>query len=122
VFDEKGNVFLQKGRVFAWSTNTSDMKVSSMELQDNGNLVLLRNDSKVIWQSFDHPTDTLLPMQNFTRGMKLISEPDSNNLTYVLEIESQSGNVILSTGLQPPQPYWSMQKDNRKSLMKTAMK
>jgi serine/threonine protein kinase len=116
VFDEKGNVFLQKGRVFAWSTNTSDMNVSSMELQDNGNLVLLRNDSKVIWQSFDHPTDTLLPMQNFTRGMKLISERDSNNLTYVLEIESQSGNVILSTGPQSPQPYWSMQKDNRKTV------
>ncbi|XP_045822333.1 G-type lectin S-receptor-like serine/threonine-protein kinase SD2-5 isoform X1 [Trifolium pratense] len=114
VFDEKGNVFLQKGRVLIWQTNTSDMKVSSMELQDNGNLVLLRNDSKVIWQSFDYPTDTLLPMQNFTKGMKLISEPDSNNLTYVLEIDSQTGNVILSTGLPSPQPYWSMQKDNRK--------
>ncbi|CAL5199140.1 unnamed protein product [Lathyrus oleraceus] len=116
VFDEKGNVFLQKGRVLIWSTNTSDMKVSSMELQDSGNLVLLGNDdSDVIWQSFDHPTDTLLPMQNFTKGMRLISEHDSsNNLTYVLEIESHSGNVVLSTGLHSPQSYWSMQKDIRR--------
>jgi len=114
VFDEKGNAFLQKGKNSVWSTNTSGMKVSSMELQDNGNLFLLGNDSNVIWQSFEHPTDTLLPMQNFTKGMKLISEPDSNNFTYVLEIESHSGNVLLSTGLQSPQPYWSMQKDIRK--------
>ncbi|KAJ1404877.1 putative G-type lectin S-receptor-like serine/threonine-protein [Sesbania bispinosa] len=49
----------------------------------------------VCLQSFSHPTDTLLPMQDFKEGMKLISEPDSNNLTYVLEIES--GNVILSS-------------------------
>ncbi|AES59020.1 putative protein kinase RLK-Pelle-SD-2b family [Medicago truncatula] len=114
VFDEEGNAFLQKGKNSVWSTNTSGMKVSSMELQDNGNLVLLGNDSNVIWQSFDHPTDTLLPMQKFTKGMKLISEPDSNNFTYVLEIESHSGNVLLSTGLQSPQPYWSMQNDIRK--------
>ncbi|CAI8605924.1 unnamed protein product [Vicia faba] len=116
VFDEKGNVFLQKGKFFIWSTNTSNMKVSSMKLQDNGNLVLLGNDdSDVIWQSFDHPTDTLLPMQNFTKGMRLISEQDSsNNLSYVLEIESHSGNVVLSSGLQSPQSYWSMQKDIRR--------
>lgn len=116
VFDEKGNVFLQKGKFFIWSTNTSDMKVSSMELQDNGNLVLLGNDDRnVIWQSFEHPTDTLLPMQNFTKGLRLISEQDSsNNLSYVLEIESHSGNVVLSTGLQSPQSYWSMQKDIRR--------
>ncbi|XP_004498744.1 G-type lectin S-receptor-like serine/threonine-protein kinase SD2-5 [Cicer arietinum] len=115
VFDKKGNGYLQKGSVLVWSTNTSDMNVSSMELKDTGNLVLLGNDDKVIiWQSFNHPTDTLMPMQNFTQGMKLISEHDSNNFTYVLEIES--GNVILYTGLQTPQPYWSMRKDIRKII------
>ncbi|KAI9105160.1 hypothetical protein K1719_022689 [Acacia pycnantha] len=34
----------------------------NLVLHDSGNLVLIQNDSKtVIWQSFDHPTDTLLP-------------------------------------------------------------
>ncbi|KAL2318077.1 hypothetical protein Fmac_031953 [Flemingia macrophylla] len=116
VFDEKGNVFLQKGASVVWSTRTSGKGVSSMELKDTGNLVLLGSDSRVIWQSFSHPTDTLLPMQDFIEGMKLVSEPGSNNLTYVLQI--QSGNVLLSTSLQTPQPYWSMKKDSRRIINK----
>ncbi|XP_061340995.1 G-type lectin S-receptor-like serine/threonine-protein kinase SD2-5 [Gastrolobium bilobum] len=117
VFDDKGNAFLQKDGTVVWSTNTSGKGVSSMELQDTGNLVLLGNDnSTVIWQSFSHPTDTLLPTQDFTEGMKLTSEPSQNNLTYVLEVKS--GNVILSAGFPTPQPYWTMQKDNRKTINK----
>ncbi|KAK7384712.1 hypothetical protein VNO78_30413 [Psophocarpus tetragonolobus] len=115
VFDKKGNVYLNKGASVVWSTGTSGKGVSSMELQDNGNLVLLGNDSRVIWQSFSHPTDTLLPTQDFIEGMKLISEPGPNNLTYILEI--QSGNVILSIGSQTPQPYWSMKNDSRKRII-----
>ncbi|KAL1353234.1 hypothetical protein AAHE18_06G223700 [Arachis hypogaea] len=116
VFDEKGNAFLQKGGKIVWSSDTGGKGVSSMELKDTGNLVLIgSNDSEVIWQSFDDPTDTLLPMQEFHKGMKLVSEPDSNNFTYVLEIGT-SGDVTLSAVLQTlqPMPYWSMQSDSRR--------
>ncbi|XP_045800233.1 G-type lectin S-receptor-like serine/threonine-protein kinase SD2-5 isoform X1 [Trifolium pratense] len=117
VFDKKGNAFLQKDRILIWSTNTINKGVSSMMLQDNGNLVLLGSDnSTVIWQSFDFPTDTLLPEQVFKEGMKLTSEPSLNNLTYVLEIKS--GNVVLSAGFKIPQVYWSMENDNRKIVDK----
>ncbi|WJX35547.1 non-specific serine/threonine protein kinase [Trifolium repens] len=117
VFDKKGNAFLQKSGVLIWSTNTINKGVSSMVLQDNGNLVLLGSDnSTVIWQSFDFPTDTLLSEQVFKEGMKLTSEPNSNNLTYVLEIKS--GNVVLSAAFKIPQVYWSMQNDNRKIVDK----
>ncbi|KAJ1375462.1 Tyrosine-protein kinase, catalytic domain [Sesbania bispinosa] len=49
-----------------WSTNVSASQSNSTnviaQLSDIGNLVLiLNNTKKVIWQSFDHPTDTLLP-------------------------------------------------------------
>ncbi|KAK7377222.1 hypothetical protein VNO80_02644 [Phaseolus coccineus] len=115
VFDEKGNLYLLKGAAVVWSAGTEDKGVSSMELKDTGNLVLLGNDSSVIWQSFSHPTDTLLPMQDFIEGMKLFSEPSPNNLTYILQIES--GSAILSTGLQTPQPYWSMKEDSRKKII-----
>ncbi|XP_027355193.1 G-type lectin S-receptor-like serine/threonine-protein kinase SD2-5 [Abrus precatorius] len=115
VFDDKGNAFLQKDGNAVWSTNTSGKGVSSMELQDTGNLVLLGSDnSTVIWQSFSHPTDTLLPTQDFTEGMKLISDPNSNNLTHILEIKS--GNVVLTAVFKTPQPYWTMQNDNRKTI------
>ncbi|KAL8510436.1 hypothetical protein ACS0TY_017305 [Phlomoides rotata] len=53
-----------------WSTNTSTtVQTPVAELLDSGNLVLRDvnddNPDNFMWQSFDHPTDTLLP------GMKL---------------------------------------------------
>ncbi|XP_015937528.1 G-type lectin S-receptor-like serine/threonine-protein kinase SD2-5 [Arachis duranensis] len=111
-FDEEGNVVLNKGETVVWSTNTSGKGVSSMELQDNGNLVLLGKDNTtIIWQSFNYPTNTLVQGQNFTEGMKLISDPSPNNLTYSLEFNS--GDVKLYAGFKTPQPYWSTQSDNR---------
>ncbi|XP_047182792.1 G-type lectin S-receptor-like serine/threonine-protein kinase SD2-5 [Vigna umbellata] len=115
VFDDKGNAFLQKDGTVVWSTNTGGKGVSSMELRDTGNLVLLGSDnSTVIWQSFGHPTDTLLPTQEFTEGMKLVSNPSTNHLTHILEIKS--GIVVLSASFQTPQPYWTMQTDSRRTI------
>lgn len=113
VFDKKGNAYLQRDGTVIWSTKTIS---KTMELQDTGNLVLLGNDDNntVIWQSFSYPTDTLMPSQDFKEGMKLISEPSSNNLTYVLEIKS--GVVMLSAGFKTPQTYWTMQNDIRKII------
>ncbi|KAF3948802.1 hypothetical protein CMV_025245 [Castanea mollissima] len=51
-----------------WSTNVSLQGTTSSvaQLQDSGNLVLVQgNNNKLIWQSFDHPTDTLLPSMRF---------------------------------------------------------
>ncbi|KAI3821683.1 hypothetical protein L1987_09252 [Smallanthus sonchifolius] len=115
VFDADGNAYIEsKGRVI-WSTNTSQKGVSAMELLDTGNLVLVGNDGGVVWQSFDHPTDTLMPDQDFREGMKLVSNP-KNNLTFWLEIKS--GDLILSAGYKNPQPYWAMGKDKRRIINK----
>ena len=53
-----------------WSSNqTTEARIPVLQLLDSGNLVLKEaneNDpTKFLWQSFDYPTDTLLP------GMKL---------------------------------------------------
>ncbi|PON81419.1 S-receptor-like serine/threonine-protein kinase [Trema orientale] len=116
VFDEKGSVYLQKGGSVVWSIDTGGKPASAMELRDSGNLVLLGDDSSTLWESFRHPTDTLLWGQDFVEGMKLVSNPDSNNLTYFLEIKS--GDMILSVGFETPQPYWSMREDIRKTINK----
>ncbi|XP_047149355.1 G-type lectin S-receptor-like serine/threonine-protein kinase RKS1 [Vigna umbellata] len=62
-----GNLVLQhKYSTFpVWSTNISTSQSNSTKvmakLTDIGNLVLILDNTKaVIWQSFDHPTDTLL--------------------------------------------------------------
>ncbi|KAF2287229.1 hypothetical protein GH714_039394 [Hevea brasiliensis] len=115
-FDEDGTVSLHKGGSSIWGPDTSGKRVSAIELQDSGNLVLLGNDSSVIWQSFSHPTNTLISNQEFQEGMKLVSDPGANNLTYVLEIKS--GDMILSAGFRTPQPYWSMKNDIDKTINK----
>ncbi|KAB2619092.1 G-type lectin S-receptor-like serine/threonine-protein kinase SD2-5 [Pyrus ussuriensis x Pyrus communis] len=114
VFDAKSGASLQKGGSVVWSADTGGKSVSAMELQDSGNLVLRGDDNGVVWQSFRHPTDTLLWNQEFSEGMKLVSNPSSNNLTYILQIKS--GDLVLSAGFQTPQPYWSMAKESRKTV------
>uniref|UniRef100_A0A8I6XW40 non-specific serine/threonine protein kinase n=1 Tax=Hordeum vulgare subsp. vulgare TaxID=112509 RepID=A0A8I6XW40_HORVV len=57
-----------------------------MNITESGNLVLFNQNNSIVWQSFDHPTDTLLPRQPLTEGMKLTpniinaSNPVSNQL------------------------------------------
>lgn len=111
IFGEDGKVSLQKGEDVVWAADTGGKRVSAIEMQDSGNLVLLGNDTSVLWQSFSHPTNTLISNQDFVDGMKLVSDPNSNNLTHILEIKS--GDMILSAGFQTPQPYWSVQKESR---------
>lgn len=115
-FDDSGNAHLQSGGSTIWSTDTGTKGVSAMELLDNGNLVLVGGDGSFIWQSFSNPTDTLLPNQEFSQGMRLISDLGLNNLSYSLEIKS--GDMILSAGFRPPQPYWSMGRDSRITINK----
>ncbi|XP_010931186.1 putative receptor protein kinase ZmPK1 [Elaeis guineensis] len=55
-----------------WSTNTSSTR-SEAQLLDTGNLVVKDKDGEVLWQSFDYPTDTLLPNQVLNRTSRLVS-------------------------------------------------
>ncbi|THG10290.1 hypothetical protein TEA_010550 [Camellia sinensis var. sinensis] len=57
----------------AWQTNTTSTDVDRAELLETGNLVLKNSNGIILWQSFDFPTDTLLPSQTFTKSMNLIS-------------------------------------------------
>ncbi|WVZ07398.1 hypothetical protein V8G54_020744 [Vigna mungo] len=45
----------------AWSSNTASSAPVELHLKDDGNLVLRRLQGTVLWQSFDFPTDTLVP-------------------------------------------------------------
>lgn len=56
-----------------WETNSTVTGARRAELLNTGNLVLKDWDNNILWQSFDFPTDTLLPFQALTKGKKLIS-------------------------------------------------
>uniref|UniRef100_A0A7N2LTX1 Receptor-like serine/threonine-protein kinase n=1 Tax=Quercus lobata TaxID=97700 RepID=A0A7N2LTX1_QUELO len=63
----QGNPVLhtQNQSIPIWSTNVSTSasptKNSMAKLSKEGNLLLQQDSQKVIWQSFDYPTDTMLP-------------------------------------------------------------
>ncbi|KAL1567076.1 hypothetical protein AAHA92_02597 [Salvia divinorum] len=58
-------LLLNAANATVWSTNTSNiLQIPVAQLLDSGNLVV-RDGNDIVWQSFDFPTDTLLP------GMKL---------------------------------------------------
>ena len=60
-----------------WSTNISSKSVASLNLTKTCNLMLLDdNNATIIWQSFDHPTDTLVLGQKLVAGQQLISQVD----------------------------------------------
>ncbi|KAK6932449.1 Bulb-type lectin domain [Dillenia turbinata] len=60
--DQQGNLLLydMSRSTLVWSANVSS-KASYIKLLDSGNLVLVKENSALyVWQSFDHPTDTML--------------------------------------------------------------
>nr|GMD16409.1 G-type lectin S-receptor-like serine/threonine-protein kinase RLK1 [Ipomoea batatas] len=68
-------------------------------LNDTGNLVLVGRDSTVVWDTFSHPTDTLLPTQEMEIGGMLISRRSEANFSqgrFYLRMLGD-GNMILST-------------------------
>ncbi|CAA2978069.1 G-type lectin S-receptor-like serine threonine-kinase LECRK3 [Olea europaea subsp. europaea] len=53
--------------------------VASASMLDNGNFVLYDSSGRIRWQSFDHPTDTLLPGQCLPAGEDLVSSASKTN-------------------------------------------
>ncbi|KAK7362978.1 hypothetical protein VNO77_05103 [Canavalia gladiata] len=76
---DKGNlVLIDQTQKPVWSSNQTTNTTPSnpvLQLLDSGNLILKEaNENNVLWQSFDYPTDTLLPGMkmglNFDTGME----------------------------------------------------
>ncbi|XP_076952715.1 G-type lectin S-receptor-like serine/threonine-protein kinase SD2-5 [Bidens hawaiensis] len=108
-FTAAGDLVLQDvdGSI-VWTTNTSGKSVVGMNITDTGNLVLFDHQNSVVWQSFDHPTDCLLPGQKLYEGQKLISSISLTNLS-----EGMFSLQVTDKGLfgyiesNPPQAYYS---------------
>jgi len=56
-----------------WSTNTSSTHADSVQLLDTGNLVVKDPNGNNLWQSFDSPTNALLPTQPISKNINLVS-------------------------------------------------
>jgi hypothetical protein len=108
-----GNLVLYDGyNHLVWSANVSVQGTtpSVAQLQDSGNLVLVQDNinEKVLWQSCDHPTDTLLPkmklglnritgLDTFLTSWKSHDDPGSGDCFYKMN-PSGSPQIFLYKG------------------------
>ncbi|KAM4077700.1 hypothetical protein ACJW30_12G159300 [Castanea mollissima] len=97
--NSKGNLVLhtQNQTTPIWSTNVSfsisSTNNSMAKLLDIGNLVLVQQDSQLTWQSFDYPTNTMLPfmklgldrrtgLNRFLTSWKFKDDPGIGNYSF----------------------------------------
>ncbi|TVT99856.1 hypothetical protein EJB05_54743, partial [Eragrostis curvula] len=117
-FRKDGSLVIQDfdGQV-VWSTNTGGTQADRVQLLDTGNLVVAdAGGRELYWQSFEWPTDTLLPGQPITRYKRLVSASarglpysgfynfyfDSNNILNLM----YDGPEISSNYWPPPYNRW----------------
>ncbi|GER38718.1 S-locus lectin protein kinase family protein [Striga asiatica] len=64
-----------------WSTPKLQSPVSALQLTDSGNLVLLDRSNSTLWESFRHPTDTIVIGQRLYPSAVLSSAVSSDDLS-----------------------------------------
>ncbi|KAK2967459.1 hypothetical protein RJ640_020558 [Escallonia rubra] len=70
---------------------------SSASMLDSGNFVLCSSDHRIVWQSFEHPTETLLPGQRLTAGQQLVSSiSQTNHSTGIFRLKMQAEGILVS--------------------------
>nr|XP_027096861.1 putative receptor protein kinase ZmPK1 [Coffea arabica] len=107
---DSGNLLLtDAGQFSVWTSNTKSNSSVQLKLQENGNLVLSTSDGEFLWQSFDFPTNTLLPGQLFTSETILVSSRSTTNYSsgfYKLYFDSDSVLHLRYEGPEITSVYW----------------
>ncbi|KAJ4841056.1 hypothetical protein Tsubulata_028356 [Turnera subulata] len=110
LLQKDGNLVLTDAdKSTAWSTDTVSLSKTELRLQNNGNLVLNSTESGVLWQSFDSPTDTLLPYQHITKDTRLVSSRSQTNFSsgsYNLFFDSDNLIRLFYNGPDVSSLYW----------------
>ncbi|XP_075650401.1 G-type lectin S-receptor-like serine/threonine-protein kinase At5g35370 [Castanea sativa] len=94
-----------------WSTPQFNSDISAMQLSETGNLVLVDAGNNTLWESFAHPTDTIVMGQRIPVGKSLQSaatEEDMSAGDYRLEVTD--GDVVLQWNKMN---YWKLSSDRK---------
>ncbi|GLJ51286.1 hypothetical protein SUGI_1090770 [Cryptomeria japonica] len=94
-----------------WSTDNGQ-KGSGAVITDSGNFIVLdaHNESAIVWESFAHPTATLLPDAKLWKGMTLTSWKSSSDPAsglYSFRMDTSPGKTELMMLFNNTVPYWS---------------
>ena len=115
IIGEDGNLKLLDGQQNTlWSADVmAKSNYSTAVLSDFGNFVLQDRNANIMWESFDEPTDTLLP--NMKIGVNFKTGKKKYLISWKGEDNPSSGSFVLGVTLEiPPQvfawigssPYW----------------
>ncbi|XP_062214932.1 G-type lectin S-receptor-like serine/threonine-protein kinase At2g19130 [Phragmites australis] len=114
-----GNLLIQAKESTVWSSKANTTTKSTIAtLLNNGNLVLrsASNASNIFWQSFDHPTDTILQGAkigwNNATGLirRLVSKRNDIDQApglYSFELFGHNGATSIISSFNSSKPYWS---------------
>ncbi|KAJ3695908.1 hypothetical protein LUZ60_001285 [Juncus effusus] len=93
-----------------WSTPSFNSPVYALRLLDTGNMLLLDESNSTLWQSFDHPSDTLVSSQLLPTGSYISSsvsaDSDFSEGDYRLNVTS--ADVVLNW---LGSSYWRLSND-----------
>ncbi|EEE55152.1 hypothetical protein OsJ_02952 [Oryza sativa Japonica Group] len=113
----EGNLaFTDVNGTTVWESKTGWGKHTTVALLNSGNMVMKASDSedKIVWQSFDWPTDTLLPSQRLTREKRLVSQSGNHFLYFdndnVLRLQYNGPEI---TSIYWPSPDYTAVQNGR---------
>ncbi|TQD89849.1 hypothetical protein C1H46_024615 [Malus baccata] len=82
-----------------WYANSANIEVSYAAMLDSGNFVVANRMSINLWESFDEPTDTILPTQTLSQNSILFARYTATNYSrgrFMFTLQSD-GNLLLYT-------------------------
>ncbi|KAH9321338.1 hypothetical protein KI387_015977, partial [Taxus chinensis] len=113
LLNRTGSVIQTSAGRILWSAKGTD--VGSLEMRDDGNLVMSDLSQVPVWQSFDYPSDTLLLGQPLVPGVRLVSNAADDNYSLgEYEVSLTPTDLALRWGVPrlELQTYWTMSTDS----------
>ncbi|XVF14962.1 hypothetical protein REPUB_Repub09cG0106500 [Reevesia pubescens] len=91
-----GRLILQSPQRLDIYITDSSQNVATASMLDSGNFVLYNSDQEKIWESFEHPTTTILQGQRLSAGVELfssVSETDQSTGQFRLKMQND-GHLV----------------------------
>ncbi|KAG6673962.1 hypothetical protein I3842_15G018000 [Carya illinoinensis] len=113
VFTSDGRLILQELGGHEKSNITGATGPASIaSILNSGNLVLYNSNSSIIWQSFDYPTDNLLPGQPLRADSELVSSISETNhskgsFRILMQNDGNLGMYPVDSPLNGDYSYWA---------------
>ncbi|XVF14958.1 hypothetical protein REPUB_Repub09cG0106100 [Reevesia pubescens] len=111
-----GRLILQSPQERDIHITDSSQNVATASMLDSGNFVLYNSDQEKMWESFEHPTTTILQGQHLSAGVELFSSvSETDQLTGQFRLKMQNDGNLVQYPVETPDTasysYWSSGTD-----------